>query len=312
MTPLSLTIGIPAYNEQNNIARLIGLLLKQEQVGFVLEKIIVVSDGSTDKTAEIVKSINDSRIHLIANEKRQGQNFSQQLIFTTASADAVVIIEADTIPASKDYLINLTSDYLENRSVCLVQGNPQLLPPITMFGKMIAQQKQSYGKYAESHLLEENICSGRGGRFFSKAVYKNLVWPEAVPEDAYALLWCRSNDFVTKFAKEAKMYFQPPQNLRELVNEQIKIQLGKRSLFQYFRAEQINQLYSDFVGIYKTQGYGKFFNMAWDLFGKNPFYFFYYLIVKLYLGFVLKVRGDFNPKWPMNTSTKELSKAYED
>ena len=129
MQPITLTIGIPAYNEQNNIARLLNSLLSQKQIGFVIEKIIVVTDGSTDDTNAKVESVADPRIVLVTSVERQGQNQAQQKIFTMAESDAVVLMEADTIPASVDYLAKLTSYLLEDNRIGLVQGHPQLLPP---------------------------------------------------------------------------------------------------------------------------------------------------------------------------------------
>ena len=47
---LTVTIGIPAYNEEANVRNLLVSLLAQKETNFKLQEIIVVSDGSTDKT----------------------------------------------------------------------------------------------------------------------------------------------------------------------------------------------------------------------------------------------------------------------
>ena len=70
---VSVTIGIPAYNEEANIGHLLKSLIKQKEEDFKIDKIIVSSDGSTDRTIEIVKSFKDSRIKLLDNKKRRGQ-----------------------------------------------------------------------------------------------------------------------------------------------------------------------------------------------------------------------------------------------
>ena len=48
---MKITIGIPAYNEEKNIAKII-VKLKT-----IADKIIVCDDGSTDSTAEIAQSL---------------------------------------------------------------------------------------------------------------------------------------------------------------------------------------------------------------------------------------------------------------
>ncbi len=49
---MDISVGVIAYNEENNIANLLDSLLKQSAR---IKEIVVVSSGSTDKTNEIVK-----------------------------------------------------------------------------------------------------------------------------------------------------------------------------------------------------------------------------------------------------------------
>ena len=62
MKQLRVTIGIPAYNEENNIIPLLTSLVNQKTSQVVVEKIIVMSDGSSDNTVGSVK--------LLKNKKR--------------------------------------------------------------------------------------------------------------------------------------------------------------------------------------------------------------------------------------------------
>ena len=48
---MKITIGIPAYNEEKNIAKIIVQLKK------VADQILVCDDGSTDSTSTIAKSL---------------------------------------------------------------------------------------------------------------------------------------------------------------------------------------------------------------------------------------------------------------
>jgi glycosyltransferase involved in cell wall biosynthesis len=63
----SLTVSLPAYNEEGNIAAMIDLV--RDQVGPLVEdlEIIVVDDGSRDGTAEVISHIagEDPRVRLI-------------------------------------------------------------------------------------------------------------------------------------------------------------------------------------------------------------------------------------------------------
>ena len=59
----SIGVVIPTKNEENHIKDTI------ETLPDFVDKIYVIDDGSTDKTAEIVKALTDQRIHLIRHEK---------------------------------------------------------------------------------------------------------------------------------------------------------------------------------------------------------------------------------------------------
>ena len=51
---ITVSIGIPVYNEEGTIIKLLSVLEKQIQTGFELMEIFVYSDGSTDRTNNLV------------------------------------------------------------------------------------------------------------------------------------------------------------------------------------------------------------------------------------------------------------------
>ena len=67
MTDL-VTIIVPAFNAENTIKRCVDSLLKQIYQNF---QIIVVNDGSTDNTGQILKQFHDKRL-LILNQTNKG------------------------------------------------------------------------------------------------------------------------------------------------------------------------------------------------------------------------------------------------
>lgn len=65
----NISIIIPVYNGEETIQRCLDSVTRQSSKN--IEEIIVVDDGSTDKTVEIVEALieQDSRIHCIRKEK---------------------------------------------------------------------------------------------------------------------------------------------------------------------------------------------------------------------------------------------------
>ena len=64
-----ISVVMPAYNAEQYIAESIESILNQTFADF---EFIIINDGSTDKTADIVKSYDDKRIKFIDNQENQG------------------------------------------------------------------------------------------------------------------------------------------------------------------------------------------------------------------------------------------------
>jgi glycosyltransferase involved in cell wall biosynthesis len=91
-----LTCLVPAYNEEESLPRL------WEKLGPILARyqdweLIVVNDGSTDKTEQIVKELSgrEPRIKLITFRKNRGKSAVLTAGFKAATGDRVVTLDAD-------------------------------------------------------------------------------------------------------------------------------------------------------------------------------------------------------------------------
>ena len=86
---MKITVGIPAYNEEKNIAKIIVGLKK------IADQIIVCDDGSTDLTSRIAESLG---VTVIKHPKNVGYGSAIRSIFLKAreiNAECLVTIDAD-------------------------------------------------------------------------------------------------------------------------------------------------------------------------------------------------------------------------
>lgn len=90
-----LSVLIPVYNEEKTIAKVINRVLALK-CNWSLE-IIVVDDGSTDRTADIVQSyaMSDTNITLIRLSRNQGKTAAIRRALETATGDIFIIQDAD-------------------------------------------------------------------------------------------------------------------------------------------------------------------------------------------------------------------------
>lgn len=109
---LQVSVGIPAYNEEANIGRLLESLLLQEFQKIRMKEIIVVASGCTDKTVDIVKSHRkkDKRIKILKQSRQLGKTAADNLFFQKAKSKILVLICADTV-LKKDCLENLIAPF---------------------------------------------------------------------------------------------------------------------------------------------------------------------------------------------------------
>jgi dolichol-phosphate mannosyltransferase len=101
---MMLSVIVPARNEKESIlptVRSIALALRNENLPFEL---VIVDDGSTDGTGEVVRQAaeSDASLHLVKNEGRHGFGLAVRRGLDAASGDAVVIMMADGSDSPQD------------------------------------------------------------------------------------------------------------------------------------------------------------------------------------------------------------------
>jgi glycosyltransferase involved in cell wall biosynthesis len=240
----SVTVGIPAYNEEANIKNLLESIMSQRRENFVLEKILVVSDGSTDATASIVRQFSDPLVELVEFKLRQGLAAGQNEIVRRAESDILVLLDADVLPTSADCLEELIRPILSGTRVGLTSAETVSAPPRGFFERVIAFSHEL--KVAMYKQINDGaniyLCHGRC-RAFAKSLYKNLHWPVQYSEDAFSYLSCLKSGFQFVFTPRAGVLFRCPDNLSDHVKQSRRFMDGKRQMEKYFAPEFVRKEY---------------------------------------------------------------------
>lgn len=113
---LSVAVYISAFNEERGIREKIRNLLEQDYQGPFA--IVVANDGSSDGTADIVRSFGDSRLVLHDFKKNRGKATMQNEIVPTLSQDIVIFSDA-TAAWPKDAISKIVRNFHDPEVGCV-------------------------------------------------------------------------------------------------------------------------------------------------------------------------------------------------
>lgn len=92
--PPAIAVIMPVYNRAAMVRRAIDSVLDQDFADFEL---IVVDDGSTDQTCEVVTAVPDPRVTLLRAEKNQGSNAARNRGIKAARAELIAFLDSDDV-----------------------------------------------------------------------------------------------------------------------------------------------------------------------------------------------------------------------
>jgi glycosyltransferase involved in cell wall biosynthesis len=104
--PLKLSVVIPCYNEVNNVEQ----VLDDVRAVGLADEIIIVDDGSTDGTRDVLKRIEDKafpEVRIIYHSHNQGKGAAVITGFKAATGDVLLIQDADFEYDLREYPILL-------------------------------------------------------------------------------------------------------------------------------------------------------------------------------------------------------------
>lgn len=101
---------IPAYNEEGNIARVLRVLVPMEAV----DEIIVVSDGSTDRTAEVARRYR--RVRVVELERNVGKGGAMMAGARATDAEVLLFLDADLVGLRRHHVLAMLDPVLRGQA----------------------------------------------------------------------------------------------------------------------------------------------------------------------------------------------------
>jgi glycosyltransferase involved in cell wall biosynthesis len=119
------SVILPVYNREHMVRDAIASVLHQSMTDFEL---IVVDDGSTDQTAEIVDGVDDTRVRLVRHECNRGIPSARNSGLKAATGQYIAWLDSDDLARPSRFAVQ--TDFLDaNPSIAMVGGQSGAIRP---------------------------------------------------------------------------------------------------------------------------------------------------------------------------------------
>ena len=222
----TVSVVVPAYNEETVIARTVETLLSQEPP--VLE-VVCVDDGSKDRTLAVLREKfgGNARVRILA-KPNGGKSSALNLGFSEARGEVVVALDSDTLFA-RDTAAHLTAPFSDPR-VAAVAGNAKVgnrVNRLTRWQALEYVTAQNLERRAWDLAGAVPVVPGAVGAWRRAAVLAEGGFHEdtlAEDTDLTLRLIARGNRVV--YAERALAYTEAPETVRTLLKQRFRWTYG--------------------------------------------------------------------------------------
>lgn len=237
MKPISITIGIPAHNEENTIGNLLSSLLSQKRDSYVVNDIIVTCDGCTDNTAEVVEKFKHN-VKLINDGKRLGQAGRLNQFFASSNSEVFVTFDADVV-LEHDNVLNYLIEPFRNGEIGIVGGNPIPYKGNNILEKSLTAWLKIWYYTRAEYNRGQNIHNHNGKASAVRvAACKDIRIPADIyANDDYLYLSIVRSGYKFCFAPKARVLYSIPATLKDYFLQNSRFISLKQNIFKYFGTE---------------------------------------------------------------------------
>ncbi|MCS6844922.1 MAG: glycosyltransferase [Caldilineales bacterium] len=216
---LRCSVGITAYNEEDNIGALLQAMLDQHLHDVEITEIVVVASGCTDNTVPIVRSFQeqDPRIKLIVQPERRGKTAAINEFLAVAKEDILVLESGDTLP-HENAIENLVRVFHD--------------PSVGMTGAHkipVNTPDHLVGLFTHLRLrMEHELCLDipRLGELIAFRRLLDRIPPDVAMDEAFVEAIVIKHGLQVRYSPDAIVYNTGPETIRDFVRQRRRNHAG--------------------------------------------------------------------------------------
>ncbi len=251
----TITFLVPAYNEEksigNTIKSLLNLTYPKDK-----KKIIIINDGSKDKTAEIIRGFVKKYKNIkFLDKKNSGKADSLNQALKLVNTELFAVTDADSYP-EKEALIKMVGFFEQDEKIAAVTSRVLVKNKNNFIEKY---QDLDYNVIAWTRKLLDYVDSvyvtnGPLSIYNTKAAKKLGGFdPKNMTEDIEITWHLLSKGYQTKMSYSAKVYTTVPSRIKQWINQRVRWNLGGlQTIYKYKKYALRENIFGYFVITYVT------------------------------------------------------------
>lgn len=184
---VAISVLMTVYNGEKYLRQAIDSILNQTYKAF---EFVIVNDGSTDQSLEIINSYDDPRIKVISYEKNCGVAHARNIGLEYCISEYVAIMDADDIALPER--LEISYKFLkEHEDIDAVYGKILILNTNGELCESIYPMISDNYKYIEAYLILNNTVTNPAAIFRKQIVEKNCIkYDETLEIASDYKFWC--------------------------------------------------------------------------------------------------------------------------
>ena len=299
---LTVTIGIPAYNEQENIQAMLKSVLAQKGNNFVIKKIVVVSDGSSDQTVSKVKEIQKEShlISLVEGKTRKGKIIRLNKIYSLNKSDILFTFDADIVLAHDEVIQKVVNAFNENVNISVAVCHQVPVGPTNFVESVIYR---AYRIWEDTRIPVNDGDHIHNLQGSASALSKNLAakmkYPRTLGTDSGYLYLMGKKYGGFKYVSEAPIYYRTAKTIEDFRK------LSLRTLDTRFD-HMVAHMGAGVLSYYRISSKYKTRALI-DNFIKDPIYTVLAMMLNIYVRiFPIKRQSKSGAKWDIVVTSKDI------